>query len=65
MLTASVNIISNIGIAEVLRWLVKTYTMMVNVLHHMSIGNTSLCRKYAMSAVSQRITSFIIDLSLQ
>ena len=65
MRTVPVKITSNIGIAEVLRCFVKPYTMMVNTLRHMSIGNTSLCRKYAMSTVNQRITSFIIDLSLQ
>jgi hypothetical protein len=31
------------GKAEVLRWLVKTYTMMINALHHLSIRNASLC----------------------
>jgi len=65
MQTVPLNITSTIGIVEVLRSLVKTCTMMINTLHHLSIGNTSLCRKYAISAVSQRITSFIIDLSLQ
>jgi hypothetical protein len=41
------------GRAEVLRWHVKTCTMMISGIHYLRIRNASLYRKYAMSIVGR------------
>jgi hypothetical protein len=48
---------SHHGKSEVLRWLVKTYTMMIIELHHLRIGDASVYYiKYAMSTAGREIT---------